>query len=81
MGCSDLRLVNLANHLADEAKWLVHGPMKFLNKQNFYYFDEAIADLDFIIGTDRQKKSANMIIIHQSRHGSRLKRKRIVSRK
>ena len=59
MGFSDLRLVNPANHLADEAKWLAHGSNEILEQAKiFHHFDEAIADLDFIIGTTAKKRSA-----------------------
>lgn len=56
MGFSDLRLVNPVNHLAEQAKWLAHGSLDVLEKASiFHEFNEAISDLDFIIGTTANK--------------------------
>lgn len=58
MGFSELRLVNPANHLADPSKWLAHGSVDVLEKALvFHDFNEAIADLDFIIGTTAKNRS------------------------
>ena len=58
MGFSDLRLVNPANHLADEAKWLAHGSRDILENATIYpEFHEAIKDLDFLIGTTAKNRS------------------------
>ena len=60
MGFSELRLVNPANHLADEAKWLAHGSLDLLEKARIYQkFNDAIEDLDFVIGTTAKKRSTN----------------------
>ncbi len=59
MGFNDLRLVNPTNHLADKAKWLAHGSNSILeNAKVFDRFDDAILDLDFIIGTTAKKRSS-----------------------
>jgi tRNA/rRNA methyltransferase len=58
MGFHDFRLINPTNHLADEAKWLAHGSHDILNNAMvFNTFNEAIADLDFIIGTTAKQRS------------------------
>ena len=58
MGFSDLRLVNPANHLADEAKWLAHGSRDILENATIYpEFHEAIKDMDFLIGTTAKNRS------------------------
>jgi tRNA/rRNA methyltransferase len=58
MGYSDLRLVNPANHLAEQALWLGHGSHHILkNAVVFTQFDAAVADLDFIIGTTAKNRS------------------------
>lgn len=58
MGFSELRLVKPANHLADPSKWLAHGSVDVLEKALvFHDFNEAIADLDFIIGTTAKNRS------------------------
>ena len=58
MGFTDFRLVNPANHLADEAKWLAHGSYDILQKASIYQdFHEAIKDLDFVIGTTAKNRS------------------------
>ena len=60
MGFSELRLVNPANHLADESKWLAHGSIELLEKAKIYQnFKDAIEDLDFVIGTTAKKRSTN----------------------
>jgi len=60
MGFSELRLVNPANHLADEAKWLAHGSLELLEKAKIYQnFKDAIEDLNFVIGTTAKKRSTN----------------------
>ena len=58
MGFSDFRLVNPGNYLADEAKWLAHGSSDILENAKVYtHFNDAIKDLDFIIGTTAKKRS------------------------
>ena len=52
MGFNELRLVNPANHLSDHARWLAHGSNDILEKALiFHEYHQAIADLDFLIGT------------------------------
>ena len=59
MGFSDLRLVNPANHLSDEARWLAHGSTEILEKSRIYKkFSDATEDLEYVIGTTAKKRSA-----------------------
>lgn len=59
MGFSALRLVNPANHLADEAKWLAHASNDILESATVYKnLDDAIADLDFVIATTAKSRSS-----------------------
>lgn len=61
MGFSKLRLVNPKNHLADEAKWLAHGSHDVLeNAQLFSSLKEAIADIDFTLGTTAKNRSVKL---------------------
>ena len=58
MGFKELRLVNPANHLADEAQWLAHGSSAILENAKIYdSFQEAVSDLDFVIATTAKKRS------------------------
>jgi len=60
MGFSSLRLVNPANHLADEARWLAHGSNDILeNAQIFNSLKDAVKDIDWIIGTTAKKRKVN----------------------
>ena len=59
MGFHVLRLVNPANHLADEARWLAHGSAEILEQaQVFNSFTESIRDLDFVMATTAKQRSA-----------------------
>ncbi|MFC2121909.1 tRNA/rRNA methyltransferase, partial [Bacteroidota bacterium] len=52
MGFNSLRLVNPCNHLAEPARWLAHGSIELLEEAGvFNTFDQAVEDIDFIIGT------------------------------
>lgn len=58
MGFNQLRLVNTKSHLADEARWLAHGSTDVLNTAQVYNsLEEAIADLDFTMGTTAKNRS------------------------
>ncbi len=60
MGFSSLRLVNPANHLADEARWLAHASNDILeNAHVFPSLKEAVKDMDWIIGTTAKKRKVN----------------------
>jgi len=60
MGFNDLRLVNPADHLADEARWLAHGSVELLEQATIFQdFKSAIEDLDFVIGTTAKKRSSS----------------------
>lgn len=59
MGFNDLRLVNPADHLANEAKWLAHGSVELLEQATIFQdFNSAIEDLDFVIGTTAKQRSS-----------------------
>jgi len=58
MGFSSLRLVSPASHLSTDARKLAHGSNDILEKARVYDTTaEAIADLDFIIGTTSKKRN------------------------
>jgi tRNA/rRNA methyltransferase len=58
MGFKYLRLVNPSNHLADKAKWLAHASNEILEQAQLYStLEEAISDLDFVIGTTAKQRS------------------------
>jgi len=58
MGFSDLRLVNPCDYLSEPARWLAHASNDILEKARVYStFQEAIADIDFIVGSTAKKRS------------------------
>ncbi len=59
MGFKHMRLINAADHLADEAKMMAHGSHDILETaQTYRSFDDAVADLDFLIATTAKNRSA-----------------------
>jgi len=61
MGFNNLRLINPADHLSKEAKMLAHGSSEILENCSVYEtYDEAVADIDFIVCTTAKKKSAKV---------------------
>lgn len=61
MGFTELRLVNPANHLADEARMMAHGSHDILENSKVYpTYEAAVADIDFIVCTTAKKKSARV---------------------
>jgi len=57
MGFGELRLVNPCNHLDEKALWLAHGSHEILhNASLFSKFEDAIQDIDLIIGTTAKKR-------------------------
>ncbi len=59
MGFNKLRLVNPANHLADEARWLAHASTEILESAEVYdSFDAAVKDIDLTIATTAKRRSA-----------------------
>jgi len=57
MGFSDMRLVNPCDHLSDPARWLAHASNDILEGATiFNSFEEAVQDLDFIIGTSAKQR-------------------------
>lgn len=65
MGFCNLRLINPCNYLCDEARWLAHGSNDILEKAIIYdTFENAVADLDFIVGTTAKKRNVKEDYIH-----------------
>jgi tRNA/rRNA methyltransferase len=61
MGFSELRLIDPADHLSDEAKMMAHGSHDILeNCRVFGTYDEAVADISFVICTTAKKRSAKV---------------------
>lgn len=61
MGFSELRLIDPADHLSDEAKMMAHGSHDILENCKVYdTFDEAVADISFVICTTAKKRSAKV---------------------
>jgi tRNA/rRNA methyltransferase len=57
MGFHNLRLVNPKHFPHEKATWLAHGSTDILEHAALYdHFDEAIADLDFVIATTAKKR-------------------------
>jgi len=60
MGFGSMRLVNPANHLADEARWLAHASNEILENAKVYpTLKEAVKDIDWVIGTTAKKRKVN----------------------
>ena len=61
MGFSELRLIDPADHLSDEAKMMAHGSHDILENCRVYdSYDEAVADISFVICTTAKKRSAKV---------------------
>lgn len=61
MGFSELRLIDPANHLSGEAKMMAHGSHDILENCRVYAsYDEAVADISFVICTTAKKRSAKV---------------------
>ena len=61
MGFNKLRLINPADHLSDEAKMMGHGSHDILENCTVYQtYEEALADIDFIVCTTAKTKSAKV---------------------
>lgn len=60
MGFSSMRLVNPADHLANEAKWLAHASNEILeNAKVFKSLNDAVSDIDWVISTTAKKRRVN----------------------
>lgn len=58
MGFNDLRLVNPCSHLCTEAKMLAHASTEILeNAKVFESFENALKDIDFVIGTTQRVRT------------------------
>ncbi|MDO9548372.1 MAG: tRNA/rRNA methyltransferase [Candidatus Marinimicrobia bacterium] len=58
MGFADLRLVDPGDHLGDRARWMAHSSEDILeNSKVFTNLENAIKDIDFLIGTSSKKRS------------------------
>lgn len=61
MGFSELRLVDPADHLADEAKMMAHGAHDILENSKVYpTYEGAVDDIGFIVCTTAKRKSAKV---------------------
>lgn len=61
MGFDQLRLIDPADHLCDEARMMAHGSHDVLEKSMvFPTFPDAVADIDFIVCTTAKKKNAKV---------------------
>lgn len=59
MGFGQLRLIDAADHLSDEARMLAHGSHDILETARTYNsFDKAVADMDFLIASTAKNRSA-----------------------
>ncbi len=59
MGFQHLRIINSNVHNHEEAKWLAHGSLEILeNAENVPSLNEAIQDIDFLIGTTAKARSS-----------------------
>ncbi len=57
MGFREMRLVNPCDHLSDPARWLAHASNDILEQADvFATFEEAVADIDFIVGTTAKQR-------------------------
>jgi len=59
MGFGQLRLIDPADHMADEALMMAHGSKDILeNARIFKNFEEAVKDIDFVIASTAKNRSA-----------------------
>ncbi len=59
MGFQHLRLVRPVEHLSERALWVAHGSQELLKAAQLYdALEEAVADLDFCIGTTVRPRHA-----------------------
>lgn len=60
MGFSSLSLVNTKAHLDEKAGWVAHASQEILEKaETFQSLQEAIKDIDWVIGTSAKKRKVN----------------------
>lgn len=58
-GFKHLRLVKPCKYLEGKARWMAHGSGEILDQAEvFNSLNEAVADLDFVIGTSAKRRSA-----------------------
>ena len=61
MGFTELRLIDPADHLCDEARMMAHGSTDILeNAKTYSTFAEAVTDLDFLTATTAKTRSAKV---------------------
>lgn len=61
MGFTELRLIDPADHLCDEARMMAHGSTDILeNAKTYSTFAEAVDDLDFLTATTAKTRSAKV---------------------
>ena len=67
MGFSQFRLVNPGEYLSAPARWLAHGSNEILeNASVFPSLEEAVNDIDFVIGTTAKQRSVKNDYHHVS---------------
>jgi len=65
MGFQFLRLVNPCDHLGERAKWVAHGSAEILeNAELFSSLDNALEDLDIIVGTTARNRAYKRCILN-----------------
>jgi tRNA/rRNA methyltransferase len=82
MGFSELRLIDPADHLADEAKMMAHGSYDILENCKVYpTYEAAVSGIDFIVCTTAKKKSAKVDYIPSGQLKGFLAEKTAVARR
>lgn len=82
MGFSELRLIDPADHLGDEARMMAHASHDILENCKVYSdFEEAVSDIDFIVATTAKKKSAKVDYVTSNELGKVLSEKLPLTKK
>ena len=77
MGFKHMRLIDPADHLADEALMMAHGSKEILKQsQVFSTFEEAVKDIDFIIASTAKNRSAKEDYVHSRELSTLLSKKK-----
>ncbi len=76
MGFEHLRLIDPADHLADEALMMAHGSKDILEKaQLFQTYEEAVKDIDFVIASTAKNRTAKEDYVDSSELSAMLSKK------
>lgn len=77
MGFEHLRLIDPADHLADEALMMAHGSNDILEKaQVFSSFEEAVSDIDFLIASTAKNRVAKEDYVDSREIGAMISNKK-----